>query len=134
MRTSPDSLVNVVEFAFGEAAPYKFTGRGNHEWLHALGSSSSPCWRWSPRSANLPPAEGLSSVQVDRCGFPPFVLVTPIRSSGSTRPGGRQTTNPVLQDIGLAIHPRFSTRYVGCSISFAVAALIDGRTTRPGRR
>ena len=38
--------------------------------------------------------------------------------------------NPVLQDIGLAIHPPLLyLGYVGCSISFAfaVAALIDGR-------
>ncbi|MBC8038024.1 MAG: heme lyase CcmF/NrfE family subunit, partial [Rhizobiales bacterium] len=38
--------------------------------------------------------------------------------------------NPVLQDIGLAVHPPLLyLGYVGCSISFAfaVAALIDGR-------
>ncbi len=38
--------------------------------------------------------------------------------------------NPILQDIGLAIHPPLLyLGYVGCSISFsfAVAALIDGR-------
>ena len=38
--------------------------------------------------------------------------------------------NPVLQDVGLAIHPPLLyLGYVGCSISFAfaVAALIDGR-------
>src|SRR5690606_17757225 len=38
--------------------------------------------------------------------------------------------NPVLQDVGLAIHPPLLyLGYVGCSISFAfaIAALIDGR-------
>jgi len=41
-----------------------------------------------------------------------------------------QDLNPVLQDIGLAIHPPLLyLGYVGCSISFAfaLAALIDGR-------
>jgi cytochrome c-type biogenesis protein CcmF len=41
-----------------------------------------------------------------------------------------QDLNPVLQDIGLAIHPPLLyLGYVGCSVSFAfaVAALIDGR-------
>lgn len=41
-----------------------------------------------------------------------------------------QDLNPVLQDIGLAIHPPLLyLGYVGCSIAFAfaVAALIDGK-------
>jgi cytochrome c-type biogenesis protein CcmF len=53
----------------------------------------------------------------------PFLRVVPAPMEGND-------LNPVLQDIGLAIHPPLLyLGYVGCSISFAfaVAALIDGR-------
>ena len=53
----------------------------------------------------------------------PFVRLSPAPIEG-------QDLNPVLQDIGLAIHPPLLyLGYVGCSISFAfaIAALIDGR-------
>src|SRR5262245_25845550 len=54
----------------------------------------------------------------------PFVRLTPAPFEG-------RDLNPVLQDIGLAIHPPLLyLGYVGFSIafSFAIAALIDGRT------
>ena len=55
----------------------------------------------------------------------------PTRSCGSRSPPIEGSDlNPVLQDIGLAVHPPLLyLGYVGCSISFsfAVAALIDGR-------
>ncbi len=53
----------------------------------------------------------------------PFVRVNPAPVEG-------QDLNPILQDIGLAIHPPLLyLGYVGFSVafSFAVAALIDGR-------
>ncbi|MBB3769827.1 cytochrome c-type biogenesis protein CcmF [Angulomicrobium tetraedrale] len=53
----------------------------------------------------------------------PFIRVIPALAEG-------QDLNPVLQDIGLAIHPPLLyLGYVGFSITFAfaVAALIDGR-------
>ncbi|MCS0501110.1 heme lyase CcmF/NrfE family subunit [Ancylobacter mangrovi] len=53
----------------------------------------------------------------------PFIRVVPAPAEG-------QDLNPVLQDIGLAIHPPLLyLGYVGFSITFAfaVAALIDGR-------
>src|SRR5690348_13943980 len=53
----------------------------------------------------------------------PFLRLTPAPLEG-------QELNPILQDIGLAIHPPLLyTGYVGFSIcfSFAVAALISGR-------
>ncbi|GLS32935.1 cytochrome c-type biogenesis protein CcmF [Mesorhizobium albiziae] len=53
----------------------------------------------------------------------PFARLTPAPFEG-------QDLNPILQDIGLAIHPpMLYLGYVGFSIcfSFAVAALIDGR-------
>lgn len=53
----------------------------------------------------------------------PFIRLSPIPAEG-------QDLNPVLQDIGLAIHPPLLyLGYVGFSVcfSFAIAALIDGR-------
>ncbi len=53
----------------------------------------------------------------------PFIRLSPVPAEG-------QDLNPVLQDIGLAIHPPLLyLGYVGFSVcfSFAVAALIDGR-------
>ncbi|MHA1157724.1 MAG: heme lyase CcmF/NrfE family subunit, partial [Alphaproteobacteria bacterium] len=53
----------------------------------------------------------------------PFIRLDPAPFEG-------RDLNPVLQDIGLAVHPPLLyLGYVGCSISFsfAVAALIDGR-------
>ena len=53
----------------------------------------------------------------------PFARLTPA-------PGEGQDLNPILQDLGLAIHPPLLyVGYVGFSITFAfaVAALIDGR-------
>ena len=53
----------------------------------------------------------------------PFVRLSPVPAEG-------QDLNPVLQDIGLAIHPPLLyLGYVGFSVcfSFAIAALIDGR-------
>ncbi len=59
----------------------------------------------------------------------PFIRLSPIPAEG-------QDLNPVLQDIGLAIHPPLLyLGYVGFSVcfSFAIAALIDGASMRPGR-
>jgi cytochrome c-type biogenesis protein CcmF len=53
----------------------------------------------------------------------PFVRLSPIPAEG-------KDLNPILQDVGLAIHPPLLyLGYVGFSVcfSFAIAALIDGR-------
>jgi cytochrome c-type biogenesis protein CcmF len=53
----------------------------------------------------------------------PFIRLSPIPAEG-------QDLNPVLQDVGLAIHPPLLyLGYVGFSVcfSFAIAALMDGR-------
>ncbi|WP_029075503.1 heme lyase CcmF/NrfE family subunit [Kaistia adipata] len=53
----------------------------------------------------------------------PFLRLHPVPFEG-------RDLNPLLQDVGLAIHPPLLyLGYVGCSISFAfaIAALIDGR-------
>src|SRR5262249_38404173 len=63
--------------------------------------------------------------------FPLFILIT---SNPFTRlpnpPFEGRDLNPILQDVGLAVHPPFLyLGYVGFSItfSFAIAALIEGR-------
>ena len=61
-----------------------------------------------------------------------FILLTsnPFHPAAIRRPAEGKDLNPVLQDIGLAIHPPLLyLGYVGFSVcfSFAVAALIEGR-------
>ncbi len=58
------------------------------------------------------------------------VHLEPVPAARSPAPLEGQDLNPILQDIGLAIHPPLLyTGYVGFSIcfSFAIAALISGR-------
>ena len=132
------SLLNVIENS-NSAQPllYKFTGVwGNHEgsmllWVLILtlfGAMVAAFGR------NLP--ERLKALVLSVQGwiggaFLLFILVTSnpfVRVASPPIEGS--DLNPVLQDIGLAIHPPLLyLGYVGCSIafSFAVAALIDGR-------
>ena len=116
---------------------YKFSGTwGNHEgsmllWVLILtlfgaivslfGKNIPPTLR-----ANVTSVQGLISF-----AFILFILTT---SNPFERiippPAEGNDLNPILQDIGLAIHPPLLyVGYVGFSISFsfAVAALIDGR-------
>ncbi|MBB3949347.1 heme lyase CcmF/NrfE family subunit [Aureimonas jatrophae] len=132
------SVVNVVENSHS-AKPllYKITGVwGNHEgsmllWvliLSLFGSSVALFGR------DLPPTLKANVLGVQawiQTAFLLFILLTsnPFLRSVPAPPEGNDL-NPVLQDIGLAIHPPLLyLGYVGFSISFsfAVAALIDGR-------
>ena len=116
---------------------YKFTGTwGNHEgsmllWVVILtffGALVAAFGR------NLPPTLKANVLAVQGwigAAFLAFVLVTsnPFARLDPAPIEGRDL-NPVLQDIGLAIHPPLLyLGYVGFSIcfSFAIAALIDGR-------
>ena len=117
---------------------YKFTGTwGNHEGSMLL-------WVLDPRPVRRPrravrrqPPGFAARRPCSRCrpGSPPpsylFILITsnPFLRLDPAPFEGRDL-NPVLQDIGLAIHPPLLyLGYVGFSISFsfAVAALIEGR-------
>ncbi|KQS77475.1 cytochrome C biogenesis protein CcmF [Rhizobium sp. Leaf384] len=116
---------------------YKFSGVwGNHEgsmllWMLILTFFSALVAFFG---GNLPAtlkAHVLSIQAVIATAFALFVLLT---SNPFARlvpaPGEGQDLNPVLQDIGLAIHPPLLyLGYVGFSVcfSFAVAALIEGR-------
>jgi cytochrome c-type biogenesis protein CcmF len=133
------SVLNVFENSHS-AKPllYKITGVwGNHEgsmllWVLILaffGALVSVFGRNLPRSLK---ALVLSVQASIAAAFYLFILIT---SNPFTRlipaPFEGRDLNPVLQDLGLAIHPPLLyLGYVGFSISFsfAIAALIEGRT------
>ncbi|MCB5176262.1 heme lyase CcmF/NrfE family subunit [Microvirga lenta] len=136
--TSDFSVLNVVENSHStKPMIYKISGVwGNHEgsmllWVLilalfgavvALARNSVP----ARLQANTLAVQGLVTV-----AFLLFILTT---SNPFTRvvpmPAEGQDLNPLLQDLGLAIHPPLLyIGYVGFSIcfAFACAALIDGR-------
>jgi len=132
------SVLNVWENSHS-AKPmlYKITGTwGNHEgsmllWVLILALFGAMVAAFG---RNLPPvlkADVLSVQGLVGVAFFLFVLTTSnpfVRLSPAPVEG--QDLNPVLQDIGLAIHPPLLyLGYVGFSIcfAFAVAALIEGR-------
>jgi cytochrome c-type biogenesis protein CcmF len=132
------SLLNVVQNSHS-AKPllYKITGTwGNHEgsmllWVLILALFGALV---AVFGVNLP--ERLKAMVLAVQGwiaaaFLLFILFTSNPFLRVTQPPFEgDDLNPVLQDIGLAIHPPLLyLGYVGCSISFAfaVAALIDGR-------
>jgi cytochrome c-type biogenesis protein CcmF len=136
--TSDFSVANVVANSHS-AKPliYKISGVwGNHEgsmllWVLILALFGAAV---AVFGGNLPPALRARVLAVQAwigIGFLLFILLT---SNPFDRvippPGDGRDLNPLLQDIGLAIHPPFLyLGYVGFSMAFAfaVAALIEGR-------
>src|SRR6202011_4109685 len=132
------SLVNVVENSHS-AKPllYKVTGVwGNHEgsmllWVSILALFGGLVAAFGN---NLPLSLRAHVLAVQAwiaSAFYLFILITsnPFLRIANPPIEGRDL-NPVLQDIGLAVHPpMLYLGYVGFSISFsfAVAALIEGR-------
>jgi len=132
------SVLNVVENSHSQKPMlYKITGTwGNHEgsmllWVLILtffGALVAAFGRNLPATlrANVLAIQGL----IGSAFFlfiiatsNPFVRVSPAPIEG-------QDLNPILQDVGLAIHPPLLyLGYVGFSVcfSFAIAALIEGR-------
>src|SRR5690348_3260457 len=136
--TSDFSLVNVVENSHSTMPLiYKFTSVwGNHEgsmllWVLILALFGALVAAFG---SNLPAtlkANVLSVQSWIATAFYLFILVTsnPFARLPQAPFEGRDL-NPILQDLGLAIHPPLLyLGYVGFSIafSFAVAALIEGR-------
>ncbi|WP_062016463.1 heme lyase CcmF/NrfE family subunit [Aureimonas sp. AU4] len=132
------SVVNVVENSHSlKPLLYKITGVwGNHEgsmllWVLILSLFGSTVALFG---RDLPPTLKANVLGVQawiQTAFLLFILLTsnPFLRSVPAPPEGNDL-NPILQDIGLAIHPPLLyLGYVGFSISFsfAVAALIDGR-------
>jgi cytochrome c-type biogenesis protein CcmF len=136
--TSDFSLANVIENS-NSAQPllYKITGVwGNHEgsmllWVLILTLFGAVVAAFG---MNLP--ERLKALVLAVQGWigAAFLLFILFTSNPFARvavpPIEGADLNPILQDLGLAVHPPLLyLGYVGCSISFsfAVAALIDGR-------
>ena len=132
------SVVNVFENSHS-AMPliYKITGVwGNHEgsmllWVLILALFGALVAAFG---SNLPATLKANVLAVQAwiaCAFYLFILVTsnPFVRLAQAPLEGRDL-NPILQDLGLAIHPPLLyLGYVGFSISFsfAIAALIEGR-------
>jgi cytochrome c-type biogenesis protein CcmF len=132
------SLLNVVENSHStKPLLYKITGTwGNHEgsmllWVLILSLFGALVAAFA---RSLPPSMKATVLAVQgwiTVAFLLFVLVTSnpfIRLDPAPFQG--QDLNPILQDIGLAIHPPLLyLGYVGFSITFAfaAAALIEGR-------
>ncbi len=117
---------------------YKFSGVwGNHEgsmllWLLILVFFSALVALFG---RNLPASLKANVLAVQALIASAFALfipsdLQPLLARLIPAPGEGEDLNPVLQDIGLAIHPPLLyLGYVGFSVSFsfAVAALIEGR-------
>ncbi|EXU83448.1 hypothetical protein AX23_05805 [Brucella melitensis 548] len=138
------SVLNVVENSHSQKPLlYKITGVwGNHEgsmllWVFILTLFSALVAAFS---GNLPETLRANVLAVQGwigTAFLAFIIFT---SNPFTRifpaPMEGGDLNPVLQDIGLAIHPPLLyLGYVGFSVcfSFAVAALLEAVSTRHGR-
>ncbi|BBE72032.1 heme lyase CcmF/NrfE family subunit [Oharaeibacter diazotrophicus] len=136
--TSDFSVANVYENSHSlKPTLYKLTGLwGNHEgsmllWVLILALFGAAVAAFG---GNLPATLKANVIGVQgwiTTAFLAFILVTSnpfLRLDPAPFQG--QDLNPVLQDVGLAIHPPLLyLGYVGFSISFAfaVAALIEGR-------
>jgi cytochrome c-type biogenesis protein CcmF len=132
------SVANVVENSHSTMPLiYKFTSTwGNHEgsmllWVLILALFGAMVGLFG---GNLPAALRANVLAVQSwiaAAFYLFILTTsnPFLRLPQAPFEGRDL-NPILQDLGLAIHPPLLyVGYVGCSISFsfAIAALIEGR-------
>ncbi|MGA0561228.1 heme lyase CcmF/NrfE family subunit [Ancylobacter sp. VNQ12] len=132
------SVLNVVQNSHSlKPLLYKITGVwGNHEgsmllWVLVLAIFGALVALFG---ANLPATLKANVIGVQGSVGVAFLLFILLTSNPFIRvmpaPAEGQDLNPVLQDIGLAIHPPLLyLGYVGFSVTFAfaVAALIDGR-------
>jgi cytochrome c-type biogenesis protein CcmF len=136
--SSDFSIRNVFENSHSQMPLiYKFTSTwGNHEgsmllWVLILALFGALVAAFA---ANVPPTLKATVLSVQAWIATSFYLFILVTSNPFARlwpaPDEGRDLNPLLQDIGLAIHPpMLYLGYVGFSIafSFAVAALIEGR-------
>ncbi len=132
------SVINVIQNSHS-AKPmlYKLTGTwGNHEgsmvlWVMVLAGCSAAVAGFGRDLPSGLKSRVLAVLGLISLGFLAFILFTsnPFERVWPPPPDG-QGLNPLLQDIGLAIHPPLLyLGYVGYAVTFAfaVAALIEGR-------
>jgi cytochrome c-type biogenesis protein CcmF len=136
--TSDFSVANVYENSHSQMPLiYKFTSTwGNHEgsmllWVLILSLFGAMVAQFGGNLPETLKANVLGVQSWIACAFYLFILLTsnPFLRLAQAPLEGRDL-NPILQDIGLAIHPPLLyLGYVGFSIafSFAIAALIEGR-------
>ncbi len=136
--TSDFSVANVFENSHSQMPlVYKFTSTwGNHEgsmllWVLILALFGAMVAQFGGNLPETLKANVLAVQSWIACAFYLFILLTsnPFLRLAQAPLEGRDL-NPILQDIGLAIHPPLLyLGYVGFSIafSFAIAALIEGR-------
>src|SRR3977135_2211490 len=136
--TSDFSVANVYENSHSQMPlVYKFTSVwGNHEgsmllWVLILAIFGALVALFG---TNLPATLKANVLGFRACIASAFYLFILMTSNPFARiaqaPAEGRDLNPILQDIGLAVHPpMLYLGYVGFSISFsfAIAALIDGR-------
>ncbi len=136
--TSDFSLVNVWQNSHSLMPTiFKISGTwGNHEgsmllWVLILGLFAALVALFG---GNLPPSLKANVLGVQAWILVSFLLFILLTSNPFERldqvPFEGRDLNPILQDVGLAIHPpMLYLGYVGFSITFAfaVAALIEGR-------
>ncbi len=132
------SVANVVQNSHS-AKPmlYKVTGVwGNHEgsmllWVLILSLCGAAVASFGRGLPSVLKARVLGVLGLVSLGFAAFILQTsnPFERVWPPAPDG-QGLNPVLQDIGLAMHPPLLyLGYVGYAVTFAfaIAALLEGR-------
>jgi cytochrome c-type biogenesis protein CcmF len=132
------TVLNVVQNSHS-AKPllYKITGTwGNHEgslllWVNILGLCGAAVSGFGRELPTALRARVLGVLGLISVGFLLFTIKTsnPFERMWPPPPDG-QGLNPILQDIGLAMHPPLLyLGYVGYAVTFAfaIAALIEGR-------
>ena len=132
------TVANVVQNSHS-AKPmlYKITGTwGNHEgslvlWIMILGFCGAAVSAFGRELPTALRARVLGVLGLISVGFLAFTIRTsnPFERVWPPAPDG-QGLNPILQDIGLALHPPLLyLGYVGYAVTFAfaIAALIEGR-------
>ncbi|SFK52227.1 heme lyase CcmF/NrfE family subunit [Falsiroseomonas stagni] len=132
------TVLNVVQNSHSlKPLLYKITGTwGNHEgslllWVNILGLCGAAVSGFGRELPTALRARVLGVLGLISVGFLMFTIKTsnPFDRMWPPPPDG-QGLNPVLQDIGLAMHPPLLyVGYVGYAVTFAfaIAALIEGR-------
>jgi ABC-type amino acid transport substrate-binding protein len=138
-----DFSVRGLQLQLALPLAYRIAGVwGGHEgslllWVLMLSRLDGSRWRVQPHLPAAMVARILGVMGLISVGFLLFMLFTsnPFERLLPAAADGRDL-NPLLQDPGMVIHPpMLYMGYVGFSVAFAfaIAALLGGGSTRPGR-